>query len=146
VGTEDFMDTLRVRPMDRKQLLDNLDHASKEGDARARRNNQRMEYRADKIQLSVTHPGGTLGRFYVKARNLSAGGLSFLHGGFLHIIMNMWTLWIFGPALEANWRLGAGLKAGQTVKGTLVFQKAGAVEVEFKVAPLGAQSRGGTGG
>jgi len=85
VGTEDFMDTLRVRPMDRKQLLDNLDHASKEGDARARRNNQRMEYRADKIQLSVTHPGGTLGRFYVKARNLSAGGLSFLHGGFLHI-------------------------------------------------------------
>ncbi len=25
---------------------------------------------------------------------------TFLHGGFLHIIMNMWTLWIFGPALE----------------------------------------------
>jgi membrane associated rhomboid family serine protease len=24
----------------------------------------------------------------------------FLHGGFLHIILNMWTLWIFGPALE----------------------------------------------
>jgi membrane associated rhomboid family serine protease len=25
---------------------------------------------------------------------------TFLHGGFLHIIVNMWTLWIFGPALE----------------------------------------------
>jgi membrane associated rhomboid family serine protease len=24
----------------------------------------------------------------------------FLHGGFLHIILNLWTLWIFGPALE----------------------------------------------
>lgn len=24
----------------------------------------------------------------------------FLHGGFLHIILNMWTLYIFGPALE----------------------------------------------
>jgi membrane associated rhomboid family serine protease len=24
----------------------------------------------------------------------------FLHGGWLHIILNMWTLWIFGPALE----------------------------------------------
>src|SRR5262249_6803467 len=25
---------------------------------------------------------------------------TFLHGGYLHIILNMWTLWIFGPALE----------------------------------------------
>jgi rhomboid family protein len=25
---------------------------------------------------------------------------TFLHGGWLHIILNMWTLWIFGPALE----------------------------------------------
>ena len=24
----------------------------------------------------------------------------FLHGGFLHIILNLWTLYIFGPALE----------------------------------------------
>ncbi len=24
----------------------------------------------------------------------------FLHGGWLHLIFNMWTLWIFGPALE----------------------------------------------
>lgn len=30
----------------------------------------------------------------------------FLHGGFLHIILNMWTLYIFGPALED--RLGRG--------------------------------------
>jgi copper(I)-binding protein len=42
--------------------------------------------------------------------------------------------------------LSDGLKAGRTVKGTLVFQKAGRVEVEFKVAPLGAQSGGGGGG
>jgi membrane associated rhomboid family serine protease len=25
---------------------------------------------------------------------------TFLHGGWLHIVLNMWTLWIFGPALE----------------------------------------------
>jgi membrane associated rhomboid family serine protease len=25
---------------------------------------------------------------------------TFMHGGWLHIILNMWTLWIFGPALE----------------------------------------------
>ena len=26
----------------------------------------------------------------------------FLHGGWLHLILNMWTLWIFGPAMEAR--------------------------------------------
>jgi membrane associated rhomboid family serine protease len=25
---------------------------------------------------------------------------TFLHGGFLHIVLNLWTLYIFGPALE----------------------------------------------
>ncbi len=27
---------------------------------------------------------------------------TFLHGGWLHLILNMWTLWIFGPAMEAR--------------------------------------------
>ncbi|KAB2919800.1 MAG: copper chaperone PCu(A)C [Hyphomicrobiaceae bacterium] len=39
--------------------------------------------------------------------------------------------------------LREGLKQGQTVKGTLVFEKAGTVEVEYRVAPIGAQSGGG---
>ncbi|MFN3993130.1 MAG: rhomboid family intramembrane serine protease [Tabrizicola flagellatus] len=30
----------------------------------------------------------------------------FLHGGWLHLILNMWTLWVFGPAVED--RLGPG--------------------------------------
>ena len=42
--------------------------------------------------------------------------------------------------------LRQGLKAGQAVKGTLVFRKAGTVEVEYRVAPIGAQSGGGGGG
>ena len=36
--------------------------------------------------------------------------------------------------------LREGLKQGQPVKGTLVFEKAGSVEVEYVVAPIGAQS------
>ena len=38
--------------------------------------------------------------------------------------------------------LREGLKEKQTVKGTLVFEKAGSVEVEYRVAPIGAQSGG----
>lgn len=30
----------------------------------------------------------------------------FLHGGWLHLILNMWTLWLFGPTVED--RLGSG--------------------------------------
>jgi membrane associated rhomboid family serine protease len=32
--------------------------------------------------------------------------MMFLHGGWLHLILNMWTLWLFGPAVED--RLGHG--------------------------------------
>lgn len=38
-------------------------------------------------------------------------------------------------------QLKEGLTAGQTIKGTLVFEKAGTVNVEFFVAPVGAASR-----
>jgi copper(I)-binding protein len=36
--------------------------------------------------------------------------------------------------------LSEGLKDKQTISGTLVFEKAGSVAVEFHVAPIGAQS------
>jgi uncharacterized protein YcnI/copper(I)-binding protein len=39
--------------------------------------------------------------------------------------------------------LKSGLTAGQSVKGTLKFEKAGTVEIEYTVAPIGAQSGGG---
>jgi periplasmic copper chaperone A len=35
--------------------------------------------------------------------------------------------------------LREGLKQGQTIKGTLQFEKAGSIEVEFQVAPIGAK-------
>src|SRR6202022_1665392 len=31
---------------------------------------------------------------------------TFLHGGWLHLILNMWTLWLFAPAVED--RMGPG--------------------------------------
>jgi copper(I)-binding protein len=34
------------------------------------------------------------------------------------------------------------LKQGQSIKGTLMFAKAGSIDVEYRVAPIGAQSGG----
>lgn len=39
--------------------------------------------------------------------------------------------------------LTSGLKEGQSVKGTLAFEKAGKVDVEFKVGPIGGAPSGG---
>jgi copper(I)-binding protein len=36
--------------------------------------------------------------------------------------------------------LTGALKEGETVRGTLTFEKAGSVEVEYRVAPIGARS------
>jgi uncharacterized protein YcnI len=42
--------------------------------------------------------------------------------------------------------LKRGLKEGEAVKGTLVFEKAGTVEVEYKVGPIGGGAQKGGGG
>lgn len=42
--------------------------------------------------------------------------------------------------------LKQGLKDGQTVKGTLTFEKAGKIEVEYKVGPVGSAAPKGGGG
>src|SRR5260221_252910 len=77
------------------------------------------------IELSLSPPelDSFLSRFALIPAQYSApfpygdGGLSltdylpfvsnmFLHGGWLHLILNMWTLWLFGPTVED--RLGHG--------------------------------------
>lgn len=48
-------------------------------------------------KLFFADPAGYFGHIFTSM---------FLHGGFEHILGNMWFLWIFGPAVEA--RLGGG--------------------------------------
>ncbi|MFG0252428.1 MAG: response regulator [Phycisphaerales bacterium JB038] len=45
---------------------------------------QRLSFEVSEITVTVMHPGGTLSRFSVACRDLSVGGIAFLHRGFLH--------------------------------------------------------------
>jgi CheY-like chemotaxis protein len=49
-----------------------------------RRRQERIEYRMPDIAVVVQHPGGGAGKFLVHARNISAGGMAFIHGGYVH--------------------------------------------------------------
>jgi periplasmic copper chaperone A len=42
--------------------------------------------------------------------------------------------------------LSEGLKQGQTIKGSLQFENAGSVDIEYRVAPIGAKDGGESGG
>jgi CheY-like chemotaxis protein len=79
-----FMDHLRLSSDQRRKLLGHLDRSPGKQLKKCRRRHPRWEYRALDIAVSVTHPGGGHSRLLVCSRNLSAGGISFLHGGYLH--------------------------------------------------------------
>lgn len=81
---ESFTDHLRLNPGQRKQLLGRLDRGAEKDPGRCKRQHARLEYRAMDIAVSVTHPGGSRSRLLVCSRNLSAGGIGFIHGGYLH--------------------------------------------------------------
>jgi CheY-like chemotaxis protein len=78
---------IRLSELERENLLNRLD--SNRGTAAAtkranRRLHERIKFRQSDVPLTVIHPGGGIARLLVCARNISSGGLSFLHSGFLH--------------------------------------------------------------
>lgn len=81
---DEFSDNLRIRVDERDPILDKLDRAAAKSPPTSRRGSQRLAYRVEGIRVTITHPGGSVARCLVKGRNLSAGGMSFLYGGFLH--------------------------------------------------------------
>jgi len=68
---------------DAKLLLDSLDETAGRDAGAADRRTARQTWRKP-LKVTVTHPGGNTRSVEVVTRNLSCGGLSFLHDGFLH--------------------------------------------------------------
>lgn len=84
MGGERFNDSVKLNDQQRLEVLRSLDRAASVSAAKSRRQHSRFEYFATGIPAAIIHPEGGVGRFLVCARNLSTGGISFLHGGFLH--------------------------------------------------------------
>ena len=84
MAQESFHNHLRLKPDERSKLLCRLDDAPTGRVGRDRRRYKRWEFRLSDIAVLVQHPGGGVGRYLVCARNISAGGVSFIHGGYIH--------------------------------------------------------------
>lgn len=66
------------------------------------------------LQTTVVSPADMVGALGFHSRDLSAlgrawwtiGTYMFVHGGFWHLALNMYTLWLFGPRVESVWTPG----------------------------------------
>jgi len=67
-------------------MLNQLDNEPLDERARLKRVHKRFPYRVPSMTIRMQQPGSTTAAHYiVHTRNISAGGLAFLHGGFVHI-------------------------------------------------------------
>ncbi len=69
---------------ERTDLLNLLREMSVAHQGNNRRHSDRVDYRSHEVGLEIVHPGGGVGRFLVYPREISAGGISLIHGGFVH--------------------------------------------------------------
>ena len=76
--------TIRLNDEELARLLDMLDAVH--GPDGGKREAKRYEYRVPRLVVKMQQPGaGHLVTYIAPSRNISAGGLSFLHGGFVHM-------------------------------------------------------------
>ncbi|NNF43495.1 MAG: response regulator [Phycisphaerales bacterium] len=82
MGEQEFKRRLALTAAELAELYERLDTAPDA--ASSRRSDERIEYRVNDIPVCVEHPQGGESRFLMYGRNLSRGGLSVLHGGYVH--------------------------------------------------------------
>ncbi len=79
------IDSLRLTPAQMRELHAGLDQFRRAEVERELRESDRFLYRTgDPVEVRIDHPGGSAAVYLVQPRDLSAGGMGFLHGGFLH--------------------------------------------------------------
>lgn len=84
VARTEFFDLVRLLPEAREMLLATLETDSGDDNKRHGRRSTRHPFRGEMMPFVVMQPGGSVGAFMVLTRNLSAGGVALIHGGYLH--------------------------------------------------------------
>ncbi|MEM6391923.1 MAG: PilZ domain-containing protein [Planctomycetota bacterium] len=81
-----YIDTLRISDAEWRQLANDLDREAADANYAAEREFERVPYR-NMVQAvcEIDHPGGNRVRFVVRTRDLSASGVGFFHGQYLHV-------------------------------------------------------------
>ena len=108
--SDQFLSHIHLDNSERGKLLCRLDESPTTLRPTERRREQRWEYRMSDVAVIVQHPGGGSGRFLVCSRNLSAGGMAFIHGGYIHPGSECrvgLTRWDRRPPLERGVHLAA---------------------------------------
>lgn len=78
--------SIRIPDRTIEVMLNQLDTEPVDEAARSKRVHKRFPYRAMTMTIRMQQPGSVSAVHYtVPTRNISAGGLAFLHGGFVHI-------------------------------------------------------------
>ncbi|MGA2500942.1 MAG: response regulator [Tepidisphaeraceae bacterium] len=88
-GTEfrrnDYVDSLRLSEDDEIEILADLARETTMRNGRDRRHQSRVPYqRRAGLMVQMHHPGGTIANYLVRVRDLSSGGMGFLHGSFVY--------------------------------------------------------------
>ncbi len=84
MGDQPVYDTLRLSQRELKEILDTLEPDKAFNDADSQRRSRRWGLAGKKILVTIVDESGNQQHFVSAARDLSSGGLAFLHGGFLH--------------------------------------------------------------
>jgi CheY-like chemotaxis protein len=80
----DVHDTLRLASRELEQIFDELDRSGAEAPLSAERKLRRWKFGGTRALITFVDRHGAAKHFIVAPRNLSAGGIGILHGGFLH--------------------------------------------------------------
>ena len=85
MSSDRFTDCVRLGDTERQRLFDALEHATADPDTHSKRIFERTAFYGHEIPL-ICFDGDhrESGRFIVLSRNLSASGISLLHGGFVY--------------------------------------------------------------